>query len=69
MAERHVRYGMYRIFGVGAPNDVRVDDGGISVPVEESLYVARGYKPDFEYLPWEDAYFEKLARDLARPAQ
>jgi len=60
---------MYRIFGVGAPNDVRVDDGGISVPLEESLYIARGYKPDVEYLPWEDAYFEKLARRIAVAAE
>ena len=65
MVERNVRIGMYRVLGVGGlPNDVRVDDGGISVPLEESLYRSRGLKPAVEFLPWEDAYFKGMAHDL-----
>jgi hypothetical protein len=53
-----MRRGLYRILGVGAfPNDVRVDDDGIRLPVEESLYRARGYKPLIDDLPWEKDYF------------
>jgi hypothetical protein len=49
--------GLYRIHGVGGrPDDVRVDLGGISAPLEESLYRARGYLPPVELLPWEDSY-------------
>jgi len=52
-----MRRGLYRILGVGGlPNDVRVDDDGITLPVEESLYRARGYRPLVDDLPWEDAY-------------
>jgi len=55
-----MRRGLYRVRGIGGqPDDVRVDDDGISVPVEESLYRARGYKPAVELLPWEDAYVPK----------
>jgi hypothetical protein len=57
-----MRRGLYRILGVGAfPNDVRVDDDGISLPVEESLYRARGYKPLVDDLPWEKDYFFQQA--------
>lgn len=49
---------MYRVLGVGDhPNDVRVDDDGISVPVEETLYRNRGYTPSIDDLPWRDDYF------------
>ena len=52
-----MRRGLYRIQGVGGlPNDVRVDDDGITLPLEESLYRARGYQPLVADLPWEDAY-------------
>jgi hypothetical protein len=52
-----MRRGLYRVTGVaGVPNDIRVDDDGITVPLEESLYRARGYQPLVENLPWEDAY-------------
>jgi len=57
-----MRYGIYRILGVGGlPNDVRVDDDGITVPVEESLYRARGYKPSVDDLPWQDDYLTRQA--------
>jgi hypothetical protein len=57
-----MKYGIYRIRGVGGvPNDVRVDDDGITVPLEESLYRARGYRPSVDDLPWEDAYFIQQA--------
>jgi hypothetical protein len=65
--ETDVRQGMYRIRGVGGlPNDVRVDDDGISVPVEESLYCSRGYWPFIEELPWEDAYIVQQAFSQVR---
>jgi hypothetical protein len=57
-----MRYGLYRILGVGAlPNDVRVDDDGISLPLAESVYRARGYKPLVDDLPWEKDYFSQQA--------
>ena len=57
-----MRRGLYRILGVGGlPNDVRVDDDGISVPLEESLYRARGHRPLVGDLPWEDAYLVQQA--------
>ena len=64
LVERNVRIGMYRILGLGGlPNDVRVDDDGISVPLEESLYRARGYRPLADDLPWQDDYFRKQASE------
>ncbi|HTV31046.1 MAG TPA: hypothetical protein VMF32_25145 [Xanthobacteraceae bacterium] len=52
-----MRRGLYRILGTGGrPNDVRVDDDGISVPVEEGIYRARGYQPPVGELPWEEDY-------------
>jgi len=52
-----MRRGLYRILGTGGrPNDVRVDDEGISVPVEEAIYRARGYHPPVGELPWEEDY-------------
>jgi hypothetical protein len=51
--------GLYRIHGIdGRPDDVRVDLGGISAPLEVSLYRARGYRPPVEQLPWQDKYVE-----------
>ena len=52
-----MRYGLYRIPGVGAsPDDVRVDDDGISFPLQETIYRARGYTPPVDDLPWEKDY-------------
>jgi hypothetical protein len=54
--------GIYRIRGKdGLPNDVRVDDDGLDVPVEESLYVNRGYLPSIADLPWHDDYLAAKA--------
>ena len=62
MVEANVRRGLYRILGVGGlPNDVRVDDDGITLPLEESLYRARGYRPLVDDLPWEDAYRQRAS--------
>jgi len=58
-----MRRGLYRILGTGGrPNDVRVDDEGISVPVEEGLYLARGYQPPVSELPWEEDYIGDSTR-------
>jgi len=55
-----MKRGIYRIQGAGdLPNDVRVDDDGIEVPLEERLYRARGYLPPFENLPWQDQYLQR----------
>jgi hypothetical protein len=55
-----MKRGLYRIQGVGdLPNDVRIDDDGIEVPLEERLYRARGYLPLFENLPWQDQYLKR----------
>jgi hypothetical protein len=52
-----MRRGLYRIHGIGGlPDDVRVDDDGIEVPVEEQLYRTRGYRPPVDDLPWEEEY-------------
>ncbi|GEM_PF-5989551 len=54
-----MRRGIYRIRGLGGlPNDVRIDDDGISVPLEESLYRAHGYEPAVDDLPWRETYFD-----------
>lgn len=61
-----MRRGLYRILGTGGrPNDVRVDDDGISVPVEEGIYRARGYQPLADELPWEEEYLRH--QESARP--
>lgn len=52
-----MRRGLYRIHGIGGlPDDVRVDDDGIEVPVEEQLYRIRGYRPPVDDLPWQEEY-------------
>ena len=57
-----MRRGLYRILGTGGrPNDVRVDDEGISVPVEEAIYRTRGYRPPVDELPWEEDYLRQHA--------
>jgi len=55
-----MRRGLYRIHGVGGrPDDVRVDDDGIEMPLEEPLYRSRGYLPPVDDLPWQDDYLTK----------
>ena len=55
-----MRRGLYRIFGIdGRPNDVRIDDDGISVPVAEEIYRTRGYRPPVDELPWEEDYLRQ----------
>ena len=78
-----MRRGMYRIHGTdGRPDDIRVEDDGIEVPLAESSYRAHGYLPRVEDLPWQEAYFapkrstasteaakgvaDKAAREVAR---
>jgi hypothetical protein len=58
---------LYRVPGVGAlPDDVRVDDGGISFPLQETIYRARGYKPLIDDLPWEKDYLSPTGfREMA----
>jgi hypothetical protein len=60
-----MKHGLYRIQGVdGLPNDVRVDDDGIDLPMNEVLYRAYDYKPLVRDLPWQDAY--RLQQDPCR---
>ena len=78
-----MRRGLYRVHGAdGRADDVRVDDDGIEIPVEEALYRSRGYLPPVDSLPWRDDFFgrqtsaksnrdaadatEKAARERAR---
>jgi hypothetical protein len=52
-----MKRGLYRVHGSGGrADDVRVEDDGIEMPLEESLYRARGYLPPVEYLPWQEDY-------------
>lgn len=55
-----MRRGLYRVHGSGGRlDDVRVEDDGIEMPLEESLYRARGYRPLVDDLPWQENYFSK----------
>jgi len=55
-----MRRGLYRIHGVnGRPDDIRVDDDGIDIPIEEGLYRARGYLPAADDLPWQEEYLQR----------
>ncbi len=55
-----MKRGLYRIHGSnGQPDDVRMEDDGIEVPLEESLYRTRGYLPRVDDLLWEEDYFSK----------
>lgn len=57
-----MRRGLYRIHGMdGRPDDVRVEDDGIDMPLEEGLYRARGYLPRVDDLPWQEDYFNQKA--------
>ena len=60
--ELNMRRGLYRVLGTGGrPNDVRVDDEGIIVPLEEGIYRDRGYRPPVDELPWEEDYVRQHA--------
>ena len=68
-----MRYGIYRIRGKdGGSNDVRVEDNGIELPLEEALYISRGYLPSLTDLPWQEDYVVPKAPEAApeplRPA-
>jgi hypothetical protein len=53
----NMRHGLYRIRGeAGRSNDVRVDDDGITFPIEEAIYRARHYEPLVDDLPWQESY-------------
>jgi hypothetical protein len=55
-----MRRGLYRVHGVGGrSDDVRVEDDGIDIPMEEQLYRMRGYLPPVDDLPWQDDYLSK----------
>jgi len=55
-----MKHGLYRIRGAGdRPDDVRLDDDGIEVPMEEPLYRARGYLPSADDLPWQEDYLRR----------
>jgi hypothetical protein len=55
-----MKRGLYRIHGTGGlPDDVRMEDDGIEVPLEERLYRARGYLPVVDDLPWSDEYLTR----------
>jgi hypothetical protein len=61
----NMKRGLYRIHGVdGQPDDVRVDDDGIEVPVEERLYRNRGHMPVVADLPWQEDYLKKSPENL-----
>lgn len=52
-----MKRGLYRIHGIGGlADDVRVEDDGIEMPLEERLYRARGYLPPVDDLPWREDY-------------
>ncbi|HVC56491.1 MAG TPA: hypothetical protein VND95_11075 [Stellaceae bacterium] len=64
-----MRRGIYRILGVGGqPNDVRVEDDGIDLPLEEARYIAQGYLPPVDHLPWKEEYLAQKARQDAQAA-
>jgi hypothetical protein len=55
-----MRRGLYRIPGAdGRSPDVRVEDDGIDIPMEEALYRARGYLPAADDLPWQEEYLNR----------
>jgi len=52
-----MRRGLYRIRGIGGlPDEVRVDDDGIEVPMAEQAYSDRNYLPRVADLPWQEDY-------------
>jgi hypothetical protein len=66
-----MRSGLYRVHGVGGlPDDIRMEDDGIEMPLEESLYRRRGYLPAVEELLWHEDYVTaKQSADRASAAR
>jgi hypothetical protein len=63
-----MRRGLYRTLGVdGRPDDIRVDDEGIELPMEEGQYRARGHLPLVDDLPWQEDYFNTKAPAASKP--
>ena len=54
-----MKSGLYRIRGAGRPDDMRVEENGIEMPMEEALYRARGYLLPVDELPWQEDYFSR----------
>jgi hypothetical protein len=62
-----MRRGIYRIKGVGdLPDDVRVDDDGITLPMAEAVYRVRGHAPPVEALPWQNEYLAQTDLPVIR---
>jgi hypothetical protein len=61
MKEARGIYRMRRIGGLGS--DARVTNGATELDVPESVYRARGYRPDFDKLPWKDKYDAKKSSE------
>ena len=53
MKEAHGIYRVRRLGGLGS--DARVTDGATEMDVPESVYRARGYRPDFDKTPWHSS--------------
>ncbi len=63
-----MRRGLYRIRAIGGlPDEVRVDDDGIEMPMEERVYSGHNYLPPVAELPWQEDYAKKPPENL--PAQ
>lgn len=61
-----MRRGIYRVRGKdGEPNDVRVEDDGIELPLAEALYIGRGYLPPVAELPWQQDYVKPKPQEAA----
>ena len=64
-----MKRGMYRVHGTdGRPDDVRIEDDGIEMPLAENLYRTRGYLPPIEDLPWREAFFAPKASSASTDA-
>ena len=60
-----MRRGLYRIRGIGGlPDEVRVDDDGIEVPMAEQAYSERNYLPRVADLPWQEDYLKAAPVDV-----
>lgn len=64
--------GLYRIRGADdRPDEVRIDDDGIDVPISEQAYLDRKLSPPLEALPWQEEYVAQAREALpeAPPAR
>jgi len=60
--------GLYRIRGAeGNPDEVRIDDDGIDVPISEQAYLDRRLSPSLDQLPWQEEYVAQARED--QPAE